>query len=167
MSRGLLRLNQIDPSDADGSPAPREIFVDETDGVVKINLPATLASLAATAGYSVDPAGGDVPLFGSPGMGSGDVVGPAGATAGNLAVFSGATGKVVADGGPVPAAYTPPTGTGWVHVTLGAQDAAASTPAAADVGLGNCDNTSDANKPVSTAQRNAINDALSSCALRC
>lgn len=37
---------------------------------------------------------------------SGDVVGPAGATAGHLAVFSGSTGKVIADGGALPAAGT-------------------------------------------------------------
>ncbi|MDD5367452.1 MAG: hypothetical protein PHQ40_00340 [Anaerolineaceae bacterium] len=35
--------------------------------------------------------------------GSGDVVGPAGATDGHLAVFDGATGKVIKDGGAVPA----------------------------------------------------------------
>lgn len=34
--------------------------------------------------------------------GSGDVTGPSGATAGNVAVFSGATGKVIADGGALP-----------------------------------------------------------------
>lgn len=34
--------------------------------------------------------------------GSGDVVGPASATSGNLAVFSGTTGKLIADGGAVP-----------------------------------------------------------------
>ena len=49
-----------------------------------------------------------------------------------------------------------PTGTGWVHVTGGVQDGAASTPNKSDVGLGNADNTSDANKPVSTAQQTAI-----------
>jgi hypothetical protein len=37
------------------------------------------------------------------GGGSGDVVGPAGAVAGNIAVFDGATGKLIADGGvPIP-----------------------------------------------------------------
>jgi hypothetical protein len=30
--------------------------------------------------------------------------------------------------------YSPPSGTGWVHVTAGAQDSAASTPTASDVG---------------------------------
>lgn len=37
--------------------------------------------------------------WGNAAAGSGDVVGPAGATASNIAVFSGATGKLIADGG--------------------------------------------------------------------
>jgi hypothetical protein len=36
------------------------------------------------------------------GVGSGDVVGPAGATDGHLAVFDGVTGKLIKDGGAVP-----------------------------------------------------------------
>lgn len=51
---------------------------------------------------------------------------------------------------------TVPSGTGWRHVTGGVEDAAASTPTKSDVGLGNADNTSDASKPVSTAQAAAI-----------
>ncbi|PLC06412.1 hypothetical protein CY658_05100 [Variovorax sp. RO1] len=38
-------------------------------------------------------------IFGSAGVGSGDVVGPAGVTADRLAVFDGITGKVIKDGG--------------------------------------------------------------------
>lgn len=41
-------------------------------------------------------------ISGAGGGGSGDVVGPASATDGNLVVFDGATGKLVKDGGPVP-----------------------------------------------------------------
>jgi hypothetical protein len=52
---------------------------------------------------------------------------------------------------------TVPSGTGWRHVTAGVEDAAASTPSKSDVGLGNCDNTSDANKPISSATQTALN----------
>lgn len=40
------------------------------------------------------------------GSGTGDVVGPASAVSGNIAVFDGTTGKLIADGGPVPAGST-------------------------------------------------------------
>lgn len=40
------------------------------------------------------------------GSGSGDVVGPGSAVSGNLAVFDGTTGKLIADGGPVPTGAT-------------------------------------------------------------
>lgn len=52
---------------------------------------------------------------------------------------------------------SPPTGTGWRHVTNGVEDEAASTPTKADVGLGSCDNTADSAKPISTAQQAALN----------
>ena len=40
------------------------------------------------------------------GSGTGDVVGPGSAVSGNLAVFDGTTGKLIADGGPVPTGAT-------------------------------------------------------------
>lgn len=67
------------------------------------------------------------------GGGSGDVVGPASSVDGDLAVFDGITGKLIKSGGALNKAA---------------------------VGLGNADNTSDVNKPVSTAQQTAM-DALS------
>lgn len=66
----------------------------------------------------------------SGGIGSGDVVGPASSTDSAIALFDGVTGKLLKDGG--------------------ALDKTA-------VGLGNVDNTSDVNKPVSTAQQIAMN----------
>jgi hypothetical protein len=45
---------------------------------------------------------GDPFVASASGSGSGDVVGPAGATDGHLAVFDGATGKLLRDGGTVP-----------------------------------------------------------------
>lgn len=61
--------------------------------------------------------------------GSGDVVGPASSVADQFAVFSDTTGKLLK----------------------------AVTPSKALVGLSNVDDTSDANKPVSTAQQTALN----------
>ena len=54
------------------------------------------------------------------------------------------------------------SGTAYVYITSGAVDSVAGktgvvTLVKGDVGLGNVDNTSDANKPVSTAQQTAIN----------
>lgn len=63
--------------------------------------------------------------------GSGDVVGPSSATADNVALFNGTTGKIIKDSG------QPFTKTG--------------------IGLSNVDNTSDASKPVSTATQTALN----------
>lgn len=48
------------------------------------------------------------------------------------------------------------SGTGWAHATNGVIDPAASTPTKANVGLPNVDDTSDANKPVSTLQAAAL-----------
>lgn len=62
------------------------------------------------------------------GGGSGDVVGPASSVVDQFAVFSNTTGKLLK----------------------------AVTPTKALVGLGNVDNTSDANKPVSTATQTAL-----------
>lgn len=69
----------------------------------------------------------------------GAVVGPASVTGGNPAVFSGTTGKIIAE------------------VTFAAFKTSLAL-VKGDVGLGNVDNTSDVNKPVSTAQATA--DAL-------
>jgi hypothetical protein len=49
------------------------------------------------------------------------------------------------------APLTPPTGTGWVHVTGGAVDEAASTPSKSDVGLGNVTNDAQAKAGAATA----------------
>jgi hypothetical protein len=44
--------------------------------------------------------------FAAPGAGTGDVVGPAGATDGHLAVFDGSTGKAIKDGGAIGVGHT-------------------------------------------------------------
>ena len=73
--------------------------------------------------YSKDDAGVETPLGG--GGGSGDVVGPASAVDGHVALFDGATGKLIKDGG-LPAvdrstvtAVTPASGTATFDYSLG------------------------------------------------
>ena len=82
--------------------------------------------------------------------GTGDVTGPSAAADGELVLFNGVTGKAVKRSSAI---------TGWLQATAGVVSAV--TTAAlktalgftkADIGLANVDNTSDANKPVSTAQ---------------
>ena len=55
-----------------------------------------ITGLGGTAGFLKVSTAGAISV--DPG-GSGDVVGPAGATAGHLAVFADATGKILKDGG--------------------------------------------------------------------
>lgn len=83
--------------------------------------------------------------------GTGDVTGPASATADAPAVFNGTTGKLIKVGAFPVLSVAGLTGT----IASGALKTAL-TLVKADVGLGNVDNTSDANKPVSTAQQTAL-----------
>lgn len=80
-------------------------------------------------------------IKGAPGAGSGDVVGPASVTDDLPAIFDGTTGKLLK------------SKTYSAFKTL-------LSLVKADVGLGNVDNTSDANKPVSTATATAITNAI-------
>ena len=122
--------------------------------------------------------------------GSGDVTGPSSAVADRIAVFSGTTGKVIADGGSLIsdlAVAAKGVTNGDTHDHSGGDggqiahgslsDIGTNTHAQIDthiantsnphtvtktqVGLGNCDNTSDAGKPVSTAQQTALDGKIS------
>ena len=90
--------------------------------------------------------------FGLPlAIGSGDVTGPASATAGAPAIFGGTTGKIITEGAfPVVsvAGLTGPIDASSLKTAL--------TLVKADVGLSNVDNTSDANKSVSTEQQASL-----------
>ena len=98
-----------------------------------------------TEGEQFAPPGGPVYQFQSPkwialtvsGTGSGDVVGPAGAVDNAPTVFNGVTGKLIKE-------TTYPAFKTSLALVKG------------DVGLGNVDNTSDVNKPVSTATQAAL-----------
>ena len=89
------------------------------------------------------------------GGGSGDVVGPASATADAPAVFNGTTGKLIKVG-----AFPVLSVAGLTGAITGAGLKTALALVKGDVGLGNVDNTSDANKPVSTAQQAALDTKL-------
>lgn len=109
-------------------------------------------------------ADGKVPAGQLPASGAGgDVTGPASATADAPAVFSGTTGKVIKVG-----AFPVLSVAGLTGAIAAAALKAALSLVKGDVGLGNVDNTSDANKPVSTAQQAAldlkaeINDTIAS-----
>ena len=97
---------------------------------------------------------------GPAGSGSGDVTGPASSVAGEIATYANTTGKLIARLTPPAGALVGTTATQTLtNKTL--TSPVITTPtgiAKGDVGLGNVDNTSDANKPVSTAQ--AAADAL-------
>ena len=92
----------------------------------------------------------------------GAVIGPASSVNGNLATFSGTGGKVIQDSGrALPAGTLVGTSDAQTltNKTLTAPSISSPTGIVkGDVGLGNVDNTSDVNKPVSTAQ--AAADAL-------
>ena len=79
--------------------------------------------------------------------GGGDLFGPSSSTTGNMPVFSGTTGKLLADGGINPATLA-------TAANLTAHTGSTSNPHAvtqAQVGLALVNNTSDADKPISTA----------------
>lgn len=87
-------------------------------------------------------------------IGAGDVTGPTASTDGEMVVFNGATGKAVKRSN---------TLTGFMQIAGGVVSTltaaalkAALTLVKGDVGLSNVDNTSDASKPVSSAQQAAI-----------
>ena len=96
---------------------------------------------------------------GPAGSGSGDVTGPASSVAGELATYANTTGKLIARLAPPAGALVGTTATQTLtSKTL--TSPVINTPTGivkSDVGLGNVDNTSDANKPVSSATQTALN----------
>lgn len=100
---------QGDPG-ADGADGWAPILATVADGARYVHQIADwtggTGTKPATGGY-IGPAGivsaiGDaVNIRGAAGSGSGDVSGPAGATDGHVALFDGATGKLLKDGGPL------------------------------------------------------------------
>ncbi len=104
---------------------------------------------------------------GADGTGAGDVIGPASSTDSHIVLFDGATGKLLKDGGVTLASkqdalgFTPVPNTRTVNSHALSADV---TVTKGDVGLGNVDNTSDTDKPVSTAQQTAIDGKVSDTA---
>lgn len=130
-------------------------------------------------GYKFNPFLGnfDIDSKGS-GSGSGDVTGPASSTDNDIAVFDGTTGKLIKDGGKTIAQVldrsnhtgTQPASTisdfdtevsnnTDVSANTAHRNTTSGNPhnvTKSDVGLGNVDNTSDLDKPISTATQTAL-----------
>ncbi len=125
------------------APADTTIVVTGSPAVtVKANVGTAAGTVAAgndarfgkIGGVTVTgtPANGQIPIATGPtaaawgnvpgGTGTGDVVGPAGATSGNIALFDGTTGKLIKDAGVPPAAPSAVAG-----AALGAAAAGTST----------------------------------------
>jgi len=94
--------------------------------------------------------------------GGGDVTGAASSVNNNIAVFDGTTGKVIKDGGETIASINSTIAGKEPIITAGTTgqyfrgDKTFQTLDKAAVGLGNVDNTSDANKPISSATQTAL-----------
>lgn len=141
-----------------------------------------MASIVAGTGISVDATDPANPIVSATASGSGDVVGPASSVAGRFAAFADTTGKLLSDSGVSAASFaTAAQGTLADNAIAGAGVVTSGNPVVfsgttgkavaqvtystfktslalvkGDVGLGNVDNTSDANKPISTAQQAAL-----------
>jgi hypothetical protein len=98
--------------------------------------------------------------------GGGDVTGAASSVNNNIAVFDGTTGKIIKDGGETIASINGTIAGKEPTITAGTTgqyfrgDKTFQTLDKAAVGLGNVDNTSDANKPISTATQTALDDKV-------
>lgn len=119
---GPIALNTVVPVTLDGEvvakKATGQLIVDlVADNLTPADIAAATAAQGALADSAVQQSGsitaGHLAVFDSDGViedggavptGTGDVVGPASAVNGHLAVFSGTSGKVVADGGEIPTA---------------------------------------------------------------
>jgi hypothetical protein len=92
----------------------------------------------------------------------GDVTGAASSVNNNIAVFDGTTGKIIKDGGETIASINSSIAAKENAITAGTTgqyfrgDKTFQTLDKAAVGLGNVDNTSDANKPISSATQTAL-----------
>lgn len=120
-----------------------------SDGDARYLLASALGAVNGVASLGVD---GKVPGAQLPASGAGgDVVGPPSATDDAPAVFSGTTGKILKGG-----AFPVLSVAGLTGAITGSGLKAALSLVKTDVGLASVDNTSDANKPVSTAQQAAL-----------
>jgi hypothetical protein len=98
--------------------------------------------------------------------GGGDVTGAASSVNNNIAVFDGTTGKIIKDGGETIASINSSIAAKENAITAGTTgqyfrgDKTFQTLDKTAVGLGNVDNTSDTNKPISTATQTALDDKV-------
>jgi hypothetical protein len=98
--------------------------------------------------------------------GGGDVTGAASSVNNNIAVFDGTTGKIIKDGGETIASINSSIAAKENAITAGTTgqyfrgDKTFQTLDKTAVGLGNVDNTSDTNKPISSATQTALDDKV-------
>jgi hypothetical protein len=98
--------------------------------------------------------------------GGGDVTGAASSVNNNIAVFDGTTGKIIKDGGETIASINGTIAGKEPSITAGTTgqyfrgDKTFQTLDKTAVGLGNVDNTSDTNKPISSATQTALDDKV-------
>lgn len=164
----------IGPVGPDGDPGTDGVSITGATVDGSYNLILSLSNGGTiNAGYVRGPAG----------AGTGDVVGPASSVSGRFATFGNTTGKLIADSGYSFSSFaTAAQGTTADNAVVGAGTVTSGNPVVfsgtngrgiaqvtfaafktslalvkGDVGLGNVDNTSDANKPVSTATQTALN----------
>lgn len=173
--------NVIGPVGPDGDPGADGVSITGATVDGSYNLILSLSTGGTiNAGYVRGPAG----------AGSGDVIGPASSTTGNFASYGDGTGKLIADSGVGPASFaTAAQGTKADNAVVGAGTVTSGNPVVftsttgqavgqvsyatfktslaltkGDVGLGNVDNTSDANKPISTATQTALDNKVAGIA---
>lgn len=99
-----------------------------TSGLIVRTGSGTAATRTITAGAGVtvtdgDGVSGDPTIAVTPGVGTGDVLGPSGAVDGDAVVFDGLTGKVIKSLGAAPVAKSGGTMTGPLEVPAGASGA--------------------------------------------
>jgi hypothetical protein len=113
---GALADSALQPSDV-GTMAYEDVgdFATYAQGQ---RADTAIQSIVAGNGISVDDTDPINPIVSFTGTGTGDVIGPAGATAGNLPIFSGTSGKLLADSGVAPSSFATSTQGGKADTAL-------------------------------------------------
>lgn len=140
---------------ADYSPLLNDTIVGADVSLIEDASLGKVRALRAGTGITITE-NPDYIEFTASGAGSGDVQGPASSVNNNVAVFDGTTGKIIKDGAKtISQIIADAVAASPVQSVAGKTGVV--TLVKADVGLSNVDNTSDLNKPISTATQTALN----------